>query len=416
MPDTRGIAGFGAGFQQTSNARSNRMQVEELNRTNKVAEAQKFRERIDATVENSLKKLQEAAKSNAASAFSSPDGAGKQQAVEVQTRTAQELWKSTKQVLEKSQLYAPSEIANIEQQFRIAATLSNPAAEKKLIAAGEAEGKLPSQQTLESQKQDVVQKQFLNEQDEIVTQLKNGDFVDGQGKAITDSTRLNNLRNIPTTQNINTTTNTPKTVSALQAKLLQTKERKHRLLNIRASFRPELLETWTKLRAKFVAGAEKHLGIEPSEKDKQLITDITNFRGETALGINQTIHDMTGAQMSQFEAKRLRMPEPDVGEKLLEGQSPTEFKANVDRAIREMELADLRFTKLLKEGVLTEADVEAGVAGDKAMALIPLSKMEELYEQRGSQILEEVKLLNPKLTDDEAFNMANQKLKAEFTL
>jgi len=100
MPDTRGIAGFGAGFSQTSNARSNRMQVELMEKKNQQDQAQQFRERIDTGIANSMALLQQAAKENSASAFSADSPEGKQQAIDVQTRTAQGLWKSTQQALE----------------------------------------------------------------------------------------------------------------------------------------------------------------------------------------------------------------------------------------------------------------------------------------------------------------------------
>jgi len=134
MPDNRVQATLG-GFALMNNARFNARQQDLLEKQNKQEQAQQFRERIDTGIAESMRLLQESAQKQSASAFSADSPEGKQQAVEVQTRTAQGLWKSTQQALEMGKqqgLYTDQEIATIKQQFRTAATLRDPVAEKRL--------------------------------------------------------------------------------------------------------------------------------------------------------------------------------------------------------------------------------------------------------------------------------------------
>lgn len=125
----RGTA-FAGSFALTSNAKANRRQAATNSRRQQLAEREQFKTETDKVITDSLKLLATSAKMQSVNAFS-PDG-NREEAVEIQTKTAQTLWASTKQRMEKSGLYAPADIENTAQQFRIAATLNNPVAERKL--------------------------------------------------------------------------------------------------------------------------------------------------------------------------------------------------------------------------------------------------------------------------------------------
>jgi len=160
MPETfnRGTA-FGHGFasvmnpiSNSQNAASNRMNAESMQERNQMEQQKIFREQTDESIKGALAELDKATKYNSARAFSSLEPGGKQKAAEVQARVAQDLWKSTKQVMEFSGLYTPSEIAHRESLFVMGSRLRDPAAEAKREGQVEAEtegakakAKLPSQ-------------------------------------------------------------------------------------------------------------------------------------------------------------------------------------------------------------------------------------------------------------------------------
>ena len=160
MPETfnRGTA-FGQGFasvmnpiSNSQNAASNRMNAESMQERNQMEQQKIFREQTDESIKGALAELDKATKYNSARAFSSLEPGGKQKAAEVQARVAQDLWKSTKQVMEFSGLYTPSEIAHRESLFVMGSRLRDPAAEAKREGQVEAEtegakakAKLPSQ-------------------------------------------------------------------------------------------------------------------------------------------------------------------------------------------------------------------------------------------------------------------------------
>ena len=147
-------SGFGAGAGAIIGRDRNRMlQQQQINQ-----QRAQLRAEGDASVEKALTELQNAAKNQSTAFFSETEESGREKIKEIHTRTAQSLWGSTRQMLEVAKqngLYNDAETANIKEQFRIGATLNNPAAEKKLVAAGEAEGKLPAQKELASFKSDL---------------------------------------------------------------------------------------------------------------------------------------------------------------------------------------------------------------------------------------------------------------------
>lgn len=153
MPDTRGTVGFGGGFAQTSGAMTQRRQVEVAQEKLMFEQRKQLRDKSDASVADSLSKLELSAKGQSAAFFSELEETGRQKIKDIHTRTAQTLWGSTQQMLEAGKqqgLYNDAEIANIKEQFRIAATLNNPVAEQKLEeqvktegAIATAEGKQP---------------------------------------------------------------------------------------------------------------------------------------------------------------------------------------------------------------------------------------------------------------------------------
>lgn len=168
-----------------------------------------------------------------------------------------------------------------------------------------------------------------------------------------------------------------------------------RLNNIQYSYRPEYqnikfrtVQAWNTLRDKF--------GGLPDEEKKQL-ADYSQYRQNALQNLNQTIKDITGAAMGVQEADRIIASLPNAGTDIWGGDSPTEFEAKLNNAIKQTKYAIARKNHALKKGLNWEN--------------ISLEKMPSIIQERGKQIEREYKL-DPK--DPATKNIVLRQLAAEF--
>lgn len=118
-----------------------------------------------------------------------------------------------------------------------------------------------------------------------------------------------------------------------------------RLDSISARFKPEYLELPNQLVMKGVDFANK-LGIPVSDEHKTRLIEFTKFRQDAFDNMNRYIKEITGAQMSEQEADRLRKAMPDP-----ENDSAPVFKAKMDHAQEILRAAGERYKKLRTEGL-----------------------------------------------------------------
>lgn len=181
-----------------------------------------------------------------------------------------------------------------------------------------------------------------------------------------------------------------------------------RLTEIQRQFKPEFL-TWDK-RAGFAWDAlmDKtgftRRSLTPQQT--QELAEFSAFKQDATENLNRYIKEITGAQMSEAEAARLMraMPNPGVG--IFDGDSPTEFKAKLDNAIRSAQLAYARNAYLRRNGF-------AGTA-EEAARMVPLQKMQGIIQERTNGILQEVQRANPGVPPAQLAPLVRQRLRAEF--
>lgn len=89
--------------------------------------------------------------------------------------------------------------------------------------------------------------------------------------------------------------------------------------------------------------AEDLAGMNLGDKDRSYLQNYSNFHGEAIRSLNQYIHDLTGAQMSQPEAERLRKAVADA-----ERSGPAEFSARFQEAYKMAVAAANRWDDVLK--------------------------------------------------------------------
>ena len=196
--------------------------------------------------------------------------------------------------------------------------------------------------------------------------------------------------------------------NAVEKRLTDTFNQLGRLTEIQKQFKPEFL-TFDK-RAGFAWDAlmdktsVTRRSLTPQQQ--QELATFSAFKQESIENLNRYIKEITGAQMSEAEAARLMraMPNPGVG--IFDGDSPTEFKAKLDNAVRTAQLAFARDSYLRRNGF--QGDAEA------AARQVPLQRMQGIIQQRTNGILQEVQQANPGVRPEQLAPLVRQRLKAEF--
>lgn len=196
-----------------------------------------------------------------------------------------------------------------------------------------------------------------------------------------------------------------KQTGTIQEKLFNAREGIARLQNVDNSFRPEFQETLPRLGFAWDAITER-MGRTLDPTDKAELKDFSVYKMNALENINMYIKDVTGAQMSEAEAVRLRQGMPDPGDNWWSGDSPTEFKGKMDEKIKTLRSASARYVYALKNGW----DMDPNNL-EKAL---PLNKVEDLIEERGAALERQMRARRPDLSDSAVEGFVEQSLRAEF--
>lgn len=156
---------------------------------------------------------------------------------------------------------------------------------------------------------------------------------------------------------------TKKTMGTIEEKLLAGQESYTRLLGMESKFREEFQETGPRLGAAWTDIMSK-LGKDVSPEDKQFLIDFKKHQRTGIENINKYIKEMTGAQMSEKEADRLRLAQPDPGEKWYKGDSPITYKAKLDDTILGARAAITRYNYYKSKGISDNTIVEMVNSGE----------------------------------------------------
>jgi len=168
---------------------------------------------------------------------------------------------------------------------------------------------------------------------------------------------------------------TKKTKGAIETKIMGGKELLARMESISNEFKPEYQEIGTRLRAAWT-GVKARLGMDVSDEDAKVLTGFKKFQRKAIENINLYIKEMTGAQMSEKEASRLRLAQPDPGESWWKGDDPITFKAKMDDVQLMTRAAIARFEYYRSKG-FKDAQIKKLINSDEAVSLESIAaKME----------------------------------------
>jgi len=156
---------------------------------------------------------------------------------------------------------------------------------------------------------------------------------------------------------------TKPTVNKLQANLMDAGNQLDLITNIGKLYQPEYLTWIGQGRAGITAVLEKAM-IPVGVDQKKFLADYSSFKRSSLDGLNRYIKLITGAQMSEAEASRLRKAFPDV-----EQDSPTQFMAKYIDVTQQLMAYRRRAQTALESGRLDllPTDFKAGEGADIAI-------------------------------------------------
>lgn len=142
---------------------------------------------------------------------------------------------------------------------------------------------------------------------------------------------------------------TTKTKGDIEKKLLDAQEGIARLEEMQTTFDPKFLQFPKKLNAAFLSVKEK-IGLDLTKEQKSSASAFAKFKRRASSNLNRYIKEITGAQMSEVEVKRLRRAVPDPGTGLIDGDAPTVYKTKMDDIIETLKASQKRFIFLRDNG------------------------------------------------------------------
>ena len=151
---------------------------------------------------------------------------------------------------------------------------------------------------------------------------------------------------------------TSKAKGQAETDILDIQESISDLEDIQRTYRPEFQTFATRAEASIKAVLEKG-GKELSPEDAKLVGDVALYKQDAWDAVNAYIKYLTGAQMSEAEARRIMKSFPDPRLGLTEGDSPTEYKRKLDGVLRKARLSLARNSYALSKGLTPQFNPDA---------------------------------------------------------
>jgi hypothetical protein len=174
-------------------------------------------------------------------------------------------------------------------------------------------------------------KRGAREKDETIrlqNELENLDLSDPvqAARADTITARLNKLTSITGTTEFDPSASDKVTIRKVEDSLFQNQDTLDGFMQSQESFDPTFLTVGGKIK-NWAFRAADIAGFDLPEEQKQELREFTAFKQRTSTNLNAYIKAITGAQMSNPEAVRLRKDVPT------EDDSPTAYKEKMDNVI-----------------------------------------------------------------------------------
>jgi hypothetical protein len=171
------------------------------------------------------------------------------------------------------------------------------------------------------------------------------------------------------------------------------------------------LDVWDKIVSPF--------GGKLDPESEQFVSEMSTFAQDAIDNINLYIKAITGAQMSEKEADRLRQAMPDFGEYIFSGDGYAKFKSKLENVIRKSMLVQARYYRLRADG-FDEDDIAKNIdrlAVDKNFSLGSIEKQIAKEQREIGEQLEkrfESKLKSGEMTDADIIKMVKAQIKTRW--
>jgi hypothetical protein len=172
----------------------------------------------------------------------------------------------------------------------------------------------------------------------------------------------------------------------IETKIVDSEEGYARLQTIRDQFKREYQTFVGQGRGAWLELKDRFGQLAPDEE--RYLREFSQFRQSTAQNLNLYIKEITGAQMSEAEAKRLSQGVPVAGNGIFDGDSPTRFQAKMNQTLRDLAFARMRYHYMRSGGwngtQMSPEDIARALRGNNAPIALP--KMRSIFNSRVKQL------------------------------
>jgi hypothetical protein len=197
---------------------------------------------------------------------------------------------------------------------------------------------------------------------------------------------------------------TKPTQTKIEGKLFDSTNALSRLQSIEQAFKPEYM-TWKTKLGQQVTSWKSKAGIEVSPEDKAKRTEFAQFQRRAMSNLNAYLNELSGAAITEQEAKRLTQAMPDALK-----DDPIEFESKMRDVMEELKLSITRYNYLLANG-WTEQQIIGNVKKNQIQSV---GSFRSQIQARAKEIEQELKASG---TDERDIrNMVTERLRQEFKL
>ncbi|KKM27737.1 hypothetical protein LCGC14_1571720 [marine sediment metagenome] len=204
--------------------------------------------------------------------------------------------------------------------------------------------------------------------------------------------------------------------NVVQKDLLAATQGLQRLTQIENSIDDKFLTIPGKFKAATLNLKDKlgnFLGLKTLTQDEQaFLSDFSTFAQDSIENINLYIKEITGAQMSEKEANRLRKAVADIGDGLFAGDGPIKFRSKLTNQLRKFRLSVARLNWINTQGIRSNFGPRMQGVENR----LPLQRMPAIMAKRESEIMTRFKKELPGRNQQEYDQLALSRLSEEFGL
>lgn len=187
----------------------------------------------------------------------------------------------------------------------------------------------------------------------------------------------------------------------VQKGLLDATDNLSRISEIENLFNPGFQLIGTKINASYLKTLDK-LGQDLDPTQQKLLDDYTEYKSAAGQMVADTLKKLSGAAVTEHEAKRAYEYIPKPGTGWFDGDSPRQIQAKIGRFKAFTRRAAARLNFINSRGLSIED--------------IPLDRMDKVIKRRGNEIEVNIKASQPGLSAAELKDATLQKLSEEFGL